>query len=90
MRDYFDAVQNFSVTELGKSVLDGSLSTGLNACIECCDRWAADGAIALEWYGTSGALKTVRLSQMREDSARFANYLKPDAKEQTLAAAQHN
>lgn len=75
MRDYFEAVQNFSVTELEKSVLDGSLSTGLNACIECCDRWAADGAIALEWYGTSGARKTVSFSQMCEDSARFANYL---------------
>ena len=48
MRDYFESVQNFSVTELEKSVLDGSLSTGLNDCIECCDRWAVNGAIALE------------------------------------------
>ena len=76
MRDYLEAVQNFSVTELEKSVLDGSLSTGLNACTECCDRWSGDGAIALEWYGTSGARKTVGFSQMCDDSARFANYLR--------------
>ena len=75
MRDYFEAVQNFSVAELEKSVLDGSLSTGLNACIECCDRWSDGEAIALEWYGSLGARKTVRFSQLREDSARFANYL---------------
>jgi len=75
MRDYFEAIQNFSVAELEKSVLNGSLSAGLNACVECCDRWAGNGAIALEWYGTSDARKTISFSQMHEDSARFANYL---------------
>ncbi len=76
MRDYFEAVNNFSAAELEKDVLQGSLSTGVNACVECCDRWAEDGAIALEWYGASGARKTVTFAQMRADSARFANHLK--------------
>ena len=76
MRDYFEAVKNFSAAELEKKVLQGSLAAGLNACVECCDRWAKDGKVALEWYGASGERKTVTFEQMRDDSARFANYLK--------------
>ena len=75
MNDYVDAVNNFSVAALEKEVLQGSLSTGVNACVECCDRWAKGGAIALEWYGASGGRKTVTFAQMQDDSARFANYL---------------
>ena len=76
MRDYFEAVRDFSAAALEKKILQGSLSAGLNACVECCDRWAHDGAVALEWYGASGDRKTVTFEQMRDDSARFANYLK--------------
>ncbi len=76
MRDYFEAVENFSIADLEKKVLQGSLSTGVNACVECCDRWAKHGAIALEWYGANGERKTVTFAQMCDDSARFANYLK--------------
>jgi acetyl-CoA synthetase len=75
VRDYLEAVKNFSVERLETVVLKGSLSAGLNACVECCDRWSMDGAIALEWYGASGDRKTVTFQQMRDDSARFANYL---------------
>ena len=75
MRDYVEAIKNFSTTELERAVLQGSLSTGLNACVECCDRWSKDGAVGLEWYGTSGEHKTVTFAQMRDSSARFANYL---------------
>jgi acetyl-CoA synthetase len=75
MRDYFEAVRNFSAVELEKQVLQGSLSAGVNACVECCDRWAKDGAVALEWYGASGERKTVTFAQLRADSARFANHL---------------
>ena len=74
MRDYVEAIKNFSTTELEKAVLHGSLSTGLNACVECCDRWSKDDAVGLEWYGTSGEHKTVTFAQMRDTSARFANY----------------
>ena len=75
MRDYVEAVSNFSAAELEKKVLQGSLSAGVNACVECCDRWAQDGAVALEWYGASGERKTVTFEQLRADSARFANHL---------------
>jgi acetyl-CoA synthetase len=76
MRDYFEAVRDFSAAALEQQILQGSLSTGLNACVECCDRWAHDGAVALEWYGASGDRKTVTFAQMHDDSARFAHELK--------------
>ena len=54
MRDYAEAVRNFSATDLERRTLAGSLVDGVNACVECCDRWAKNGAIALEWYGAKG------------------------------------
>lgn len=76
MRDYTDAVRNFSFEALERQTISGSLKDGLNAAVECCDRWANDGKVALEWYGATGERKTVTFEQMRDDSARFANYLK--------------
>ena len=76
MRDYLDAIQDFSIEKLEKKVLKGSLSLGINACFECCDRWSANSTIALEWYGATGDRQTVTFQEMRDDSARFANYLK--------------
>jgi acetyl-CoA synthetase len=75
MRDYFDTVKNFSAADLERRVLAGSLRDGVNACVECCDRWAKDGAIALEWYGANGERRTVTFAAMRENAAKFANYL---------------
>jgi len=76
MRDYAEAVRNFSFEALERRTISGSLKDGLNPCVECCDRWAKDGRIALEWYGANGERKTVTFEEMREDAARFANYLK--------------
>jgi acetyl-CoA synthetase len=76
MRDYADTIRHFSAAALERSVLQGSLSSGLNACVECCDRWAAEGAVALEWYGAQGERRTVTFAQLRDDSARFANLLR--------------
>src|ERR1700722_15349563 len=75
MRDYQDAYDNFSITELEHRVLHGSLSGGLNACIECCDPWAADGRIALEWFGVRGERERVTFESIRDSAARFANLL---------------
>ena len=76
MRDYFDTVKNFSAADLEKKILQGSLAAGLNACVECCDRWAKDSRVALEWYGATGARKTVTFAEMRDEAAQFANLLK--------------
>ncbi len=76
MRDYAEAVRNFSFEALERRTLSGSLAGGVNACVECCDRWARNGAVALEWYGAQGERRTVTFEEMRDDAARFAHYLK--------------
>ena len=75
MREYQDAYDNFSITEVERRVLHGSLTGGLNACIECCDRWATDGRVALEWFGARGERERVTFASFRDGAARFANLL---------------
>ncbi len=54
----------------------GDLATGINACVECCDRHVAPGSVALEWESADGRRATYTFEQVRDLSARFANYLK--------------
>jgi acetyl-CoA synthetase len=75
MRSYRDAYDNFSLTALERRILQGSLTDGLNACIECCDRWASDDRIALKWFGARGDRATITFASLRTDAARFANLL---------------
>lgn len=74
VEDYAQAYANFSRDALAKEILSGSLER-LNACIECCDRWADGDQIALEWFGVDGGRTRVTYAQLREKSARFANVL---------------
>ena len=75
MRDYQEARDSFSIAALESRILQGSLTDGLNACVECCDRWAADGRVALEWMGVGGERESVTFRQLQESSAQFANLL---------------
>ena len=75
MRDYQAAYREFSVEKLEREVLQGSLADGLNACVECCDRWASDNRVALEWIGRDETRETVTFLELRDASARFANLL---------------
>jgi acetyl-CoA synthetase len=74
MRDYADAYRNFFPEALEREVLKGRLDRGVNAAVECCDRWVGSGRIALEWMG-SGARESLTFVDLREQSARFANLL---------------
>ena len=76
MRDYLDACRSLSVPELAREVLDGSLDGGISAAVECCDRWALNGRVALYWTGKDFAEKTVTFETLREQSSRFANLLR--------------
>jgi acetyl-CoA synthetase len=76
MQDYHDACRNFSVAELERKILQGSLTNGLNAAIECCDRWADDGRVALHWINKDFAEKTVTFGSLGDQSAQFANLLR--------------
>ncbi len=75
MRNYDEAYRTFSVAALERRILQGSLADGLNACTECCDRWASEGRIALEWFGTNGEHETMTFASLQASSARFANLL---------------
>ena len=76
MRDYQDAYRELSVPELAREVLHGSPADGMNAAIECCDRWAADGRVAINWIGRDFAEETVTFAELRDQSSRFAGLLR--------------
>jgi len=76
MRDYQDAYRELSVPALAQEVLQGSLDDGINAAIECCDRWADGGRVALNWIGRDFAEETVTFAELRDQSSRFAGLLR--------------
>jgi acetyl-CoA synthetase len=56
--------------------LSGDFAAGLNACVECCDRHAQPGRVALFWEGSDGRSETFTFEQLREHSARLADFLR--------------
>ena len=50
---YDEAIAGFSREAL-EATLAGSLDRGVNACIECCDRHATPGRVALRWRSHDG------------------------------------
>ncbi len=72
--DYADAMANFSVDDVA-ATLSGSFAVGLNACVECCDRHATAGRVALDWEGMDGRREQWRFEDLRTQAARFANLL---------------
>jgi acetyl-CoA synthetase len=75
MRDYATACSSFSLATLGQELLHGSLGGGLNACVECCDRWAASGRVALDWMGMDASRQRITFAEFQDRAARFANVL---------------
>jgi acetyl-CoA synthetase len=76
MRDYQAAYDGLSLPGLAGDVLQGSLDDGINAAIECCDRWTEDGRIALNWIGQDFVEEAVTFATLRDQSARFAGLLR--------------
>jgi acetyl-CoA synthetase len=73
-REYTSFYEDFTPTEL-KSDLHGSLTSGINACVECCDRYAGKNRIALNWEGIDGTEVTLTFDELQQQTARFANVL---------------
>ena len=76
MRNYETAYRDMSVAAAERDLLQGRLETGLNAAIECCDRWASGDRIALEWIGRDFKRETVTYAVLKAESERFASLLK--------------
>ena len=74
MRDYQTATADFDYQQAAQAGLKGTL-TALNACIECCDRHALPGRIALFWEGRDGSSAIYTFSELQDKAARFANFL---------------
>lgn len=75
MRDYFAAAREFDFAHAMSATLAGSLD-GINACIECCDRHALPGRVALFYEGADGSCATYTFAELKQQSARFANFLR--------------
>jgi acetyl-CoA synthetase len=58
-----------------ESDLHGSLTDGINACVECCDRYTGENRIALNWEGVDGAQSVLTFDELQHQAARFANVL---------------
>jgi acetyl-CoA synthetase len=77
MGEYQNAFREFSVPQLAREMLHGSLAEGINAATECCDRWAEGDRVALTWIGRDFAdERVVTFEKLRDQSARFANLLR--------------
>jgi len=77
MREYEIAFREFSASQLAREVLHGSLTEGINAATECCDRWADGDRAALNWIRKDFAEeRVVTFERLRDQSARFANLLR--------------
>ncbi|WHS63038.1 AMP-binding protein [Pseudomonas sp. G2-4] len=74
MRDYSSATAQFDYQHSVNAALHGSLEA-LNACVECCDRHALPGRIALFWEGRDGSDATWTYRELQDNAARFANFL---------------
>jgi len=74
MRDYSSVTSQFDYLNTVNAALHGSLEA-LNACVECCDRHALPGRIALFWEGRDGSDATWTYRDLQDNAARFANFL---------------
>ncbi|NVZ23927.1 AMP-binding protein [Pseudomonas gingeri] len=74
MRDYLTATENFNYQQTADAALKGTL-TALNASVECCDRHALPGRIALFWEGRDGSSATYTFTDLQDRAGRFANFL---------------
>jgi len=75
MRDYSSAKSQFDYLHTVNAALHGSLEA-LNACVECCDRHALPGRIALFWEGRDGSDATWTYRDLQDNAARLANFLR--------------
>lgn len=74
IRDYFTAFEGFDLADTMARDLSGD-AQALNACIECCDRHAQPGRVALVWESSDGSRSRHTFVELREQSARFASAL---------------
>ncbi|WP_342643168.1 acyl-CoA synthetase [Rhodoligotrophos ferricapiens] len=73
MKDYQQAIAEFDLAKQVSETLQGSLDE-LNACVECCDRHALPGRIALFWEGRDGRSEIFTFRDLKKRAAQLANF----------------
>jgi acetyl-CoA synthetase len=68
---YAEAASGFRAADLNV-LFTGDFATGINACVECCDRHKG---IALNWESQDGRSGEMTFAELQDASARFANFL---------------
>lgn len=71
---YDEAVAQFRI-EAAMAGLQGDLATGLNACVECCDRHVGANRVALRWVAADGHAEDWTFEQLAQAAARVAGAL---------------
>ncbi|ANK79584.1 MAG: AMP-binding protein [Rhizobiales bacterium NRL2] len=71
--DYHDFMANFDPDSLVRE-LAGDM-TALNACVECCDRHAGSGRVAVNYEGADGTSRAITFEELRDRSAQVASLL---------------
>ena len=72
--DYAEFYKTFTPADL-EATLQGSLTDGVNACVECCDRFTGQNRIALNWEGIDGSQTALTFDDLQRQAAQFANLL---------------
>jgi acetyl-CoA synthetase len=72
--DYAEFHRSFDAGALAAK-LSGDLATGINACVECCDRHAGSGRVAVNYESVSGESRAITFDELKARSAQVANLL---------------
>lgn len=72
--DYADFIESFDAS-LIVDRFHGDFDTGVNACIECCDRYVGNGRVALVWANEQGQRAEYTFGELCDRSAQVANAL---------------
>ena len=72
--DYDAFVAGFRPEDVA-ALLSGDLATGLNLCVECCDRHVEGDRVALYWEGAEGDSTVHTFAELKDGAARFAKVL---------------
>lgn len=74
--EYSSFYSAFSPESLQSDVLHGCLQSGLNVCVEVCDRWASQSdKVALYHLDMNGESSQLTFLELSQQASRFANYL---------------
>lgn len=86
VRDYADICAGFDYDSLVQQNIDGT-PDALNAAVECCDRHALPGKVALFYENAQGEQHMYTFAELQEQAAQFANFLQQQGVEKGQVVA---